>query len=127
MFKCFGIISKEKISRTPLEPISSLEHKANDIMKEMCSGNIVDLSALQVELKKQLGFLEARRKDTFSMLKKDQEELSQIETNITNLKEEVSKIENSTPLQAEESKTFEKMKELLETNRQELSDFKLYT
>ncbi|KAL3532901.1 hypothetical protein ACH5RR_006422 [Cinchona calisaya] len=116
--------------------MSSLEHEANDIMKEMCYGNITDLLALkaleneqivkisscktelanidreEAELKKQLDLLDARRKNTLLMLKKDQEEFSHLETNLTNLKEEVSKIENSSPLQANESESFEKMKEL---------------
>ncbi|KAL3497927.1 hypothetical protein ACH5RR_040659 [Cinchona calisaya] len=64
----------------------------------------------EVKLNKQLGLLDARRKDTFSILKKDQEELSQVETNLTNLKEEVSKIDNFTTLHAKESKIFEKIK-----------------
>ncbi|KAL3498599.1 hypothetical protein ACH5RR_041331 [Cinchona calisaya] len=86
---------------------------------------LANIDSEEFKWKEKLGFLEALRKYTFSILKKDQEELSQIETNLTNLKEEVSKIENSTPLQAKESEIFEKIKELLETNLQELSNFKL--
>lgn len=48
-----------------------------------------------------------------------------MQSNIKNLKVEVSRIEMSTPLLVEESETLEKMKEILETSHKDLIEFKL--
>ena len=42
---------KDKITKTPLERMPSLEKKADEIMEEMCSSNIMDLKPLQSLLK----------------------------------------------------------------------------
>ena len=189
----------DKILQMPLERMSSLEQKANQIMEEMCSNNAMDLSSLQHRLKtffanaaeyesanttlsqkiplesydellastkqcledataleidqaakvssckvkleqiskeeaklkeeldnlqKRLDHLDAEKKKSFVSLQKHQDELTQAGARVTELRVDVIKIENSTPLLAEESETLQKMKGLLETNRQELSEFK---
>lgn len=184
---------KVKISQTPLERMSSLEKKADEVIEEMCTSNTMDLSHLhgllkaffanvtsyssvkstlaekipaeshdelltstahrlkdaesiekkqaakisshmttltnvdreEAELKDRLAKLDAQRKETLSLVQKDQEELSQVQANIAHLKEELRRIGNSTPLSPEDSETLEKMEKLLETNRQELSHFEL--
>ncbi|KAL3522777.1 hypothetical protein ACH5RR_015611 [Cinchona calisaya] len=86
---------------------------------------LATINCEEAELKKQLDLLDAQRKETLPLLQKNQEELSQMEINIVNLQEEVNQIENSSPLDAEESKTSKKMRKLLESGCQELETFEL--
>ena len=77
----------------------------------------------QVELRKRLEFLDTHRKETLSLLREEQDELTRVQGVMVDLQNEVRKIENSPPLLAEESQTLDKMQALLENNRKELSSF----
>ncbi|XP_071922022.1 uncharacterized protein [Coffea arabica] len=77
----------------------------------------------EVELRKRLEFLDTHRKETLSLLREEQDELTRVQGVMVDLQNEVRKIENSSPLLAEESQTLDKMQALLENNRKELSSF----
>ncbi|XP_071936559.1 uncharacterized protein [Coffea arabica] len=77
----------------------------------------------EVELRKRLEFLDTHRKETLSLLREEQDDLTRVQGVMVDLQNEVRKIENSPPLLAEESQTLDKMQALLESNQKELSSF----
>ena len=74
----------------------------------------------EVELKKRLEFLDIYRKETLSLLWKEQYEFIWIQNRMADLWNEIWKIEDSLPLFSEESQILDKMQALLESNRKEL-------
>ena len=87
---------------------------------------LVDIDLEEAKLKQRLDILAMERKEISSSIGSDQEALSQLQASMSSLKEEINKMETSIPLQKKESETMKKMQELLEKNRVELIDFKLF-
>ena len=87
---------------------------------------IVDIDSEEAQLKKKLEDLRIRREEAKSSLLEREEELSKLQANVLSLKEEVSTIENAQVQSDEDTKYLERMEELLEISRKELTDFKLF-
>ncbi|GFY94935.1 hypothetical protein Acr_10g0003200 [Actinidia rufa] len=127
----------EKMSREmKVESLEKAKHSVLDA--EIEEGEMVkDIQALQkivanidrekAQLKKKLEDLRIRKEEAKSSLLEQEEKVLKLQANVLSLKEKVSAIEDAHVQSDEDTKYLEKMEELLETSRKELTNFKLFS
>ncbi|XP_057481964.1 uncharacterized protein LOC130768874 [Actinidia eriantha] len=89
--------------------------------------SVANIDCEEAQLKKKLEDLRIRKEEVKSSLLEREEKVLKLQANILSLKEEVSAIEDAHVQSDEDTKYLEKMEELLETSRKELTNFKLFS
>ncbi|KAL3520563.1 hypothetical protein ACH5RR_018712 [Cinchona calisaya] len=93
---------------------------------EDLEAQITQLTNKEAELKEQLEHLCAQRKEKIMVLNQSQESLKKTKVEVTGLREEIQKIDNTLHISEEDVKVLGKMERLLEEDQNELASFQYF-